>query len=93
MKHIKRLDEMMNTKQYYLYMGYHVVYMSDTKIGATDPLGVYDTFEEALDAASEYDKDIIYSDNIKDEVCAYFGDRDYCRDNPDYFFNPNEPIR
>jgi hypothetical protein len=94
MVHIKKLNEMIGDK-YYLYKGYHEAYISDRPVVGTtnNRPSEYRTFNDAYEAAEKLGVDILYSDGLRDEVCDFFGDRNYCDENPELFFNPDEPIR
>lgn len=94
MVHIKKLNEMIGDK-YYLYKGYHEAYISDRPVAGTtnNRPSEYRTFNDAYEAAEKLGVDILYSDGLRDEVCDFFGDRNYCDENPELFFNPDEPIR
>ena len=94
MVHIKKLNEMIGDK-YYLYKGYHEAYISDRQVAGTtnNRPSEYRTFNDAYEAAEKLGVDILYSDGLRDEVCDFFGDRNYCDENPELFFNPDEPIR
>lgn len=94
MVHIKKLNEMMGDR-YYLYKGYHEAYISDRLVAGTtnNRPSEYRTFNDAYEAAEKLGVDILYSDGLRDEVCDFFGDRNYCDENPELFFNPDEPIR
>lgn len=80
---------------YYLYKGYHEAYISDRPVAGTtnNRPSEYRTFNDAYEAAEKLGVDILYSDGLRDEVCDFFGDRNYCDENPELFFNPDEPIR
>lgn len=104
MAHIKKIDEFNSPseigvssnelKKCYLYKGYHEVYISDRPIEGFSNIRPkeYRSFNDAYEAALKLEVDTLFSETLKDEVCDFYGDRDYYEDNKEFFFNPDKPI-